>query len=186
MIPYRPNPALKDVFGGGVNPNGKPFLFTVTEPNSLNPLHNTVLALHCNPESVTETYTKSKSEVATYGGFIEWHWTDDLDNVSASGSSGAFFHNEYGLVGTSKRHETIAYERFRSLLDIFRMNGVVYDGAGKPMIRGRVVMIFDRGIFYGHFNSFDVDESVDNPFSFKLSWDFKVEKVINFFQKSTI
>jgi hypothetical protein len=73
------------------------------------------------------------------------------------------------------RRGTLAYERFQDFIELFHMNGMVFDSSGTPAIRGRVIMLYDRGIFSGHFTTFDVEESDDKPFSFSLSWEFKVE-----------
>ena len=64
------------------------------------------------------------------------------------------------------------------MLELFRNNGIVYDSNGKPALRGRVMMLYDRGIFTGHFTNFTVDEDDSHAFSFQLSWDFKVEKTL--------
>ena len=179
-LPNRPNRKLTEVNQASDSTLGKPFLFTVTEPNSLNPLYDVVLALNQNPGSVEEKYSKSKTTASTYGGFIEWHWPDDLDTISCTASTGAFINKDSGLTH-GKRKDSIAYERYLDLFELFKSNGMVYDGYGKPAIRGRVMMIFDRGVYYGHFSSFNVDESAEKPFTFELSWEFKVERSVILF-----
>jgi hypothetical protein len=182
-IPYNKNVALSDISTGFDQKRGRPFLFTVTEPNSTLPLYDVTLALHTPPSSVDERMTKTKTMSTTYGGYVEYHWPDDLDVISASSSTGAFIAPGFGLTaapadaaGSEARSKTIAYERFQDFLDLFHNNGMVYDSRGIPSIRGRVIMIYDRGIFFGHFSSFEVSEEDNKAFSFSLSWEFKIEK----------
>ena len=169
---------------------GKPYLFTVANlGNGFEPLFNLALALYVNPSEVEERMAKTKNVVMTYGGYIEFIWPDDLDTISASGSTGGFLSPKYGMtaapsetVGTygalTGRRGTLAYERFTDFLELFRNNGVIYDSDGIPAIRGRIIMLSDRGTFSGHFTTFTVEEEEMTPFMFKLSWEFKVEKTL--------
>jgi hypothetical protein len=193
-IPYNPNPK-KDEFGLWSQKRGRPFLFQINSPNG-HPLFNNLLALHTNPASITESMTKSKNVVMTYGGFVEFMWPDELDSVSANHSTGAFLGPD-GLVRGSDglsspdqsspdAKKTIAWERYQDLLDLFHNNGNVYDGSGKPVLRGQVLMTYDRGVFQGYFTTFTVSETDEMPFTMNLSWEFKIEKVIYKFPSSSI
>jgi hypothetical protein len=149
-------------------------------PGSNTQLYPYLLALHTNPNSVEEKMTKGKTVVPTYGGFVEFVWPDDFDSISCSHSTGAFINSNDsggGLTAT-RRKETIAWERQEDLLELFHNNGMVFDGSGRPAIRGRIMMIYDRGIFIGHFTSFSINEDDSHAFSFELSWEFKVEQVL--------
>jgi hypothetical protein len=151
------------------------------------PAFDYMLALHTNPESLSEKMTKSKNVAMTYGGFVEWLWPDELDIISASHTTGGFL-GPNGLVsgtdtldaalGDADRKNTIAWERKEDLIEVFRNNGLIYDGFGQPVLRGTVEMIYDRGIFRGYFTNFQETESADKPFSFQLDWEFKVEQTI--------
>lgn len=196
-IPYPPNPQSSDAvgynWGGG---GGKPFLFTISEPQHVfSPMFDVALALYVNPESLDEKLTKTKSVVQTYGGFVEFIWPDDLDSISATGSTGGFISPKFGYTAAPSdtegasgsldgRRGTLAYERFQDFLDLFHMNGMVFDSNGRPAIRGRVIMFYDRGIFSGHFTTFDVEEDASSPFRFNLTWEFKIENVISKFGAS--
>jgi hypothetical protein len=185
-IPHNPNPK-KDESGYYSQKRGRPFLFQINSPNG-QPLFQNLLALHTNPTSLTESMTKNKNVVMTYGGFVEFIWPDELDSISASHSAGAFLgpsglvNGSDGLTSPSSKSsdskKTIAWERFQDLLDLFQNNGTVYDGAGKPVLRGQVLMIYDRGIFQGYFSTFTVTESDELPFTVNIDWEFKVEKII--------
>lgn len=189
VLPYPPNPKITDASDYNWK-SGKPFLFIVTEPtSSFAPLYDVALALHVNPESLEERMTKSKTVSPTYGGFVEFVWPDDLDSVSASGSTGGFISPKLGYTAAQSgkegnsgtldgRQGTMAYERFQDFLELFHQNGMVFDSTGKPAIRGRVVMLYDRGAFSGHFSTFSVEEDESMPFRFNLTWEFKIEKTI--------
>jgi hypothetical protein len=186
LLPRVGNPSYSESSNYTIK-SARPVLFFITQPgNVLQPLYDVCLALHVNPETLSESYTKTKNVTPTYGGFIEYHWPDELDSFSANGSTGTFITPKYGLSGVSKgdgsttgRQETLAYERMQDLLDLFHNNGMIFDSNGKPAIRGRIAMILDRGVYYGHFGSFTVTEEANtSPFMFSLDWDFKVEQTI--------
>lgn len=184
QLPNTPNPSQAQAYGAGPTKRGRPMLFQVTDPMN-RPIWPFLLALHCNPGTLSEKSTKNKNVAMTVGGFVEWIWPDDLDTLSASGSTGAFFGPGVGLTSGSDgrgavkgRHGTMAWERKQDLLDLFRHNGVVYDGNGAPVIRGRVVCIFDRGIYTGFFTNFNEKEDDAHAWSFNLDWEFKVERLI--------
>jgi len=188
-IPTIPNPKRGDAEEYKAR-NGRPMLFSVTSPSNVTEvLYPVFLALHISPNSIKERMVKGKNVVMTYGGFVEFVWPDDLNALSCSSSTGAFLNPEGGLVGASDapttdgrfstgRRNSIAWERQEDFLELFRNNGCVFNGQGQPILRGRVVCLYDRGMFVGHFSSFEVQENGDNPFTFNLSWEFKVEQTI--------
>lgn len=177
-------------------------LFQVTDPVN-QPIWPFLLALHVNPSGFNEGFQKSKSVAMTYGGFVEFVWPDELDTISATASTGAFLGPYTGLasgsdgkgqgrfggrdqrVGAVGRQGTMAWERQEDLLDLFRNNGAVYNGAGQPVIRGRVMCIYDRGIYTGHFTTFSPKEDDEHAFNFELDWEFKVEHTVYLFPGSS-
>lgn len=194
QIPAIPNPRVEDGYNYEAR-RGRPMLFQVMKPDVLQPLYNTFLALHVSPRSIDEKMTKSKNVVMTYGGWVEFVWPDDLSSLSAEASTGAFFSPESGLTAgnermarggngsqtggkTPGRRGTMAWERKEDFLELFRMNGCIFNAVGQPVIRGRIMCVYDRGIFIGHFTTFEENEDDSHPFSFELSWEFKIESVI--------
>lgn len=196
-LPYPKNPNINDAADYTWN-GGRPFLFTISEPTGpFSPMYDLALALHTNPNSVEERFTKSKSVVQTDGGYCEFIWPDDLDSITGTGSTGGFINPKLGytsapgdMEGASGsfggRRGTMAYERYTDFLELFRMNGSIFDSAGRPIIRGRVIMLYDRGIFSGHFNSFDVEEDENTPFVFNLNWEFKIENSVYRFNPGSV
>lgn len=188
-LPITPNPDAAnfnlDSYSGR---RGRPFLFQVVAPGTNEPLYPVLLALHVNPEDLEEKMTKVKTVTPTYGGFVEFNWPDDLSTLSANYTTGAFLTPDSGLTsGTDKasnsgiasgRRNSMAWERKEDLLDLFHNNGMVFDGNGLPAIRGKIMLIYDRGIFFGYFTTFEEEETDDHAWSFNLTWEFKVEKTV--------
>jgi len=199
-MPNTPNPTA-DQANAYFTSRGRPILFQVTDPVN-QPIWPYLLAMHVNPRTFNESFQKSKNVVMTYGGFVEFVWPDELDIVSANASTGAFIGPYTGLtsgsdgagqgafggkdsrIGAVGRHGTMAWERQEDLLDLFRNNGSIYNGAGQPVIRGRVMCIYDRGIYTGHFTTFSPREDDEHAFSFEIDWEFKVEHTIYLFPGS--
>jgi len=189
-IPHTENPSAVD-YDQFAPKRGRPMLFQVCDPVFQRPLYPVLLALHVNPQTFSEKMQKTKNVVMTYGGFIEYIWPDELDSLSADMTSGAFISPRTGLTAGSVedsvhqgRQGTIAWERQEDLLELFRQNGCVFNGMGQPILRGRILCIYDRGIFAGHFTSFNVSETDDKAFTFQLQWEFKVEQTIYKYPKN--
>lgn len=201
-LPYTPNPAIEEGYAPArTGRRGRPMLFQVTDPIN-RPIWGYLLALHVNPNSFSEKFMKSKNVVMTYGGFVEFIWPDELDSISASQSTGAFLGPFQGLTSGSEgassdekdrlytkaaehgRHGTMAWERNQDLIDLFRHNGNIFNGRGQPAVRGRVMCIYDRGVYIGHFATLAEKETDEKPFSFEVDWEFKVEETLYHFPVS--
>jgi len=159
--------------------NGKPIpmAFQVTSPVTGKCLLPHALVMHVNPSSFSEQHNKRIERIQTRGGWVEQHWGDELSEISASGSTGAFMNMQSGLASVS-RQKTIAWDRYRDLYDLYRNNGAVYDPFGNIVLQGHILLMYDRGSYLGTFTSFEVEETADAPFSFNISWNFKVEKLL--------
>lgn len=188
-LPQVPNPSSSDANPEAYSPKrGRPFLFQVVAPGTNQPLYSYLLALHVNPEQLEERMAASKTVVPTRGGWIEYRWPNELTALTGGNTTGAFYSPSSGLSAGSDasqvggkargRQGTIAWERQEDLLDLFHNNGMVFDGNGEPAIRGRIMLIYDRGIYLGYFTTFDVTEDEDHAWSFSLNWEFMVEKTL--------
>ncbi len=135
------------------------------------------LVLHVNPSSLSENFSKKLETLDTMGGWVEQHWFDDLTEMSADGSTGGFL-NLYTGMASVMRKETIAWNKYRDLVDLFKNNGSVYDPYGKIVLQGRIMLLYDRGTYLGHFTNFDVEETSESPYAFKISWGFKAEETL--------
>jgi len=155
-----------------------PLAFQVTSPLDVTRvLLPHALVMHVNPKTFSETMTKKVERIQTRGGFVEQHWGDDLGEISADASTGGFVNLRTGLTSVLRK-ETIAWDRYRDLVDLFKHNGSVYDPYGAVVLQGKVMVIYDRGTYLGHFSTFSTEETDDAPFIFSISWAFKVETVI--------
>src|SRR5512135_783651 len=188
-LPQVPNPSASDADPEAYSPKrGRPFLFQVVAPGTNQPLYSYLLALHVNPEQLEERMAASKTVVPTRGGWIEYRWPNELTSLSGGNTTGAFYSPSSGLSAGSDasqvggkargRQGTIAWERQEDLLELFHNNGMVFDGNGAPAIRGRIMLIYDRGIYLGFFKTFEVTEDEDHAWSFNLNWEFTVEKTL--------
>lgn len=133
------------------------------------------LVMHINPQNYSENHTKKVERIQTRGGFVEQHWGDELTDISADGSTGAFMNIYTGLTSVL-RQRTIAWDRYRDLHDLYRNNGSLFDPFGNIVLQGKIMLMFDRGTYLGHFENFETEETDDQPFAFKISWSFKVEE----------
>jgi len=155
-----------------------PVAFQITSPlNVLEALLPHALVMHVNPANFNETFTKKVNRIQTRGGFVEQHWGDELSEIQADGSTGAFVNL---TTGTSSllRQQTIAWDRYRDLHDLYRNNGDVYDPYGNIVLRGNVMLMYDKAFYIGYFSTFESEETDGSPFTFSLNWTFKVETIV--------
>jgi hypothetical protein len=155
-----------------------PVAFQVTSPfDNRRVLMPHALVMHVNPQNFNINYNKRVERIQTRGGFVEQHWGDELSDISGDGSTGAFM-NLYTGLSSVLRQKTIAWDRYRDLHDLYHNNGSLYDPYGNIVLQGNIMLMFDRGTYIGYFRTFQVEETDDQPFAFRLSWDFKVEEEI--------
>lgn len=167
----------------------RPVIFDVLAPDRETSLLDILdrdirLVLHVNPSSMQFSYTKQTERVQTRGGFVEFHWGDQLENITFEAATGGFMRLYSGLSnitgsgsGAQGRRETIAYNKYIDLLALFHHNGAIYDAAGNIVVQGYIKMIFDGGSHIGWFDSnFSVTESATTPFMFALSGSFIIDK----------
>lgn len=155
-----------------------PMAFQITSPfdrRSLLLPH--ALVLHVNPSSFEESYTHKIERIQTRGGFVEQHWGSELTEISASATTGAFMNIYTGLTSVL-RQRTIAWDKYRDLYELYLNNGSVYDPNGSIVLQGSILLMYDRGSYLGTFRSFEMEETDDSPFAFKLNWTFKVETTL--------
>jgi hypothetical protein len=158
--------------------NYLPLAFQVVSPfNETKALMPHALLAHVNPQNFAETHSKKVERIQTRGGFVEQHWGDDLSEISVDQSTGAFI-NLYTGLSSLLRQRTIAWDRYRDLYELFHNNGSVYDPQGNIVLQGWIMLMYDRGTYLGSFRTFSVEETDESPFTFKMSWTFKVERTV--------
>jgi len=140
------------------------------------------LVLEVPPESIDYTYRKKIQTVQTLAGWVEYHWGDELDIISARGSTGGFINLEAGMSEGIDRRVTFSYILYERLLSLYKNNGAIYsDANGRVSAFSGLRLINDFGIFTGYFNSFNVTESAERPYRFQIDWSFTVEKTLHLF-----
>ncbi len=165
--------------GADTKKGGVPLAWQVVSPyDCTKALLPHALISHINPSSLSETFSKKREVIQTRGGFVEQHWGDDLTDISAEQSTGAFVNIATGLAAVTHQ-KTIAWDRYQDLVDLYRNNGAIYHPlSGEVLLQGWVLLMYDRGMYLGTFRNFSVTMTDTSPFAFNLSWSFKVEHTI--------
>ena len=133
------------------------------------------LYLQINPQRMAKEYRKKITRFQTFASHVEQYWGDELDSISVSNTTGAFYTPERGLSHID-RHKSEAYENFKQILDIYRANGNTYDNKGQVVNKGSVIISFNPDNFWGYFESFTWKEDATSPFRFTFDFVFKVQK----------
>jgi hypothetical protein len=134
-----------------------------------------VIQFHINPTSINFQYKKIITRQRTRGGWIEEHWGDELDVVNIEASTGSFLSLETGL-NVTRRHETLSMINFQEILAIYKNNACVYDNLGNIVNQGDVFIEYDTYKLFGQFQSFNWDETIDNPFRYVFNFAFEVKR----------
>lgn len=141
------------------------------------------LVMLINPKTFERNSSKIITQQKTRGGWVEYHWGDELDTLTASGATASFVLPYAGLAsGSSKpyvnRTITMGYLNFLSLLEIYRSNGLIWDEKGIPVSAGTIRLFYDNTYYSGYFESFSFQESDRIPYRFNIDFVFKVQKTL--------
>ena len=135
------------------------------------------LTMKINPENLNTQFSQLLNRKRTWGGFIEEHWGEQLDSLSASGISSQFY-SELGLTNESRR-DTDSFKEFEKFINVYRNNGTLYDQkTGAILVQGYVVMNYDNAIYKGYFESFSLNEIAEKQYQLQYDFSFKVTKEI--------
>jgi len=169
------------------------------------------LKLNMSPASLVINGSKIISRTQTLTRWVEEHWGDEMDMVNFNGSTFAFirFPREGEKIGgglcVESRGMTEPYKELRHLVNIYKMNGAIYQqeplsgieekpreffnyaNPREPHIirrHPRVGFIKQRlyirircdfAEFVGFFESFDVTEDASSPYALNYNVSFKSE-----------
>jgi len=136
-----------------------------------------------NPRTFEKSSAKIVTTTKTRSGWVEYHWGDELDTLSASAATASFMLPYAGLAsGSSKpfinRTSTIGYMNFLSIIEIYRSNGLLWDENGVPVRAGSLRVLYDSGYHSGYFEDFIFREVEDTPYRFDVSFTFKVQNTM--------
>jgi hypothetical protein len=193
MANRAPIPVFKSAFRSPddeFDPNlgTRPVVFDILAPDletSILP-EGVKMVLHVNPSQISFSYSKQIERIQTKGGWVEQHWGDGARTVSFQMVTGGFKRLYTGLSNVTgggvdtggTRRETIAYDKYLDMMALFHNNGSVYDQNGQIAFQGIIKITFDGGIYFGWFNTFNVEESAEKPFMFDLSSEFTISHEI--------
>ncbi len=133
------------------------------------------LYFQINPQNFEIAYAKKIHRYQTFDAYVEEYWGEELDTITCSNSTGGFISEELGL-DTLNRARTKPFFKFQDILDVYRNNGNIYNSQGVVIKKGKVVVFFDPGTYFGYFENFNYTESAENPFRFTFNFTFKVQK----------
>jgi len=146
------------------------------------------LRLLVNPLSFSVKGTKitQDGQWGRSGPIIE-HWGEDQDSISASGKVAGFFAlDATGAQGPgltrNARNFSSGWRNLMSLYLFYKNNGGVYlqdhltvGGAKRNLtLVGSIYIYYDNILYIGAFESFNLNETADAPFTAEYSFEFKV------------
>jgi hypothetical protein len=143
-----------------------------------------------NKFSVKSTKIVQDGNWGRDGPIIEF-WGDDQDKISGSGKVAGFYAvDRFPRAGggggpgltRSARNFSQAWQNFQALWLLYRNNGGVYlseslDQTNRDFLLstvGTVYIYYDNILYFGSFDSFNLTESDDKPFSAEYSFEFTV------------
>ena len=170
---------IPSAFSRSENKGVYPLLFQVISPDGVTPLIPKAMFLHVNPRNIAFSYTKQIERMQTRGGWVEQHWGDTLATVSLNMSSGGFVNVDAGYT-TVLRRQTVAYDIFENVVNLFHSNGSVYDDQGRVIFKGFIRLTYSGGVYDGHFTSLTITEGAEAPFMFTADLSFTVERESQF------
>lgn len=152
------------------------------------------LRMLVNPASFKTNSEKIISDAGwTRNGPVIEHWGESQDKIEASGRVAGFFaidannpraDNEGGAPGLTRvaRNFSAAYHNFLSLWLLYRNNAnLLLDGAAtdggkwnRISMVGSIYIYYDDIMYIGSFDSFNVTESDDKPYTLEYDFSFTV------------
>lgn len=156
------------------------------------------LRMLINPASFKVAEEKVISE-GNWGrnGMVVEHWGEAQPKISASGKVAGFFAMDaagttLGSPGNSPgltrmaRNFSAGYQNFLSLYLLYRNNGAAWlndfadPAVSKPnnlTVVGSIYIYYDNTLYIGSFDSFNVSEAEDKPFSLEYDFEFTVRSI---------
>jgi hypothetical protein len=138
------------------------------------------LTMLINPQNLDISYMPLITETRTLGGFIQEFWGDQLTSISAAGRTAMFYSDTGITVAEAKASE--AYHNFIRLVNIYKNNGKVYTASATNVNRisavGVVILTYAERQYEGFFDSFEIKELPDRPFTLDYDFTFKVLRML--------
>jgi len=148
------------------------------------------------PKNMTTRWQKSIVTEETLGGFVEYHWGENVPIINASGTTMGFMSYDKGdfvflpgndrdfspfarafLLNPDQRRVSLAYENFQDILRFYSNNGVtIHRGgplSGLVQEAKDIVMDFDNSKYIGRFETLTFEENANNPHMFTYNFVFR-------------
>ena len=161
-----------------------------------------VLYLLINPTGFSVSHTKIVSD-GNWGrngaGVGIEHWGEGQPVIAAQGRIAGFYNTKQvtttgktqpqGGLSRATRQFSLSYQNFLSLFLLYRNNGYIWiedvvdarSGAtSKPnnlALVGSIALFYDKVIYFGSFNSFEITEEGESPFTLSYSFEFTVRQI---------
>ena len=155
------------------------------------------LKMLVNPNSFKISSEKLVAEGGwSRNGPIVEHWGDQLDKIEASGKLAAFLavdannpdvDADYSSPGLTRvaRNYTKSFQNFLSLYLLYKNNGYLFtSGLDQPgpsntffsrlSLIGSIYIYYDSALYIGSFDSFNITETDDKPYSLEYNYQFTV------------
>ncbi len=149
------------------------------------------LLMLINPRSVNRSYERTVDS-GTKGrqGPIVNMWTERPGVFSSRGVTAAHYAlngSGQGGLTQSNRIYSLSYLNLLSLVRLYRNNAVIFSGndaadsgsLGVPIGTMSLYIYYDEKMYIGSFDSFSVEDTVDNPYNFPYTFDFTVRYEID-------
>lgn len=179
-------PTFQGAFSSPTDTAGgkRPVIFDILGPDYATSIlpEDMRMVLHVNPQTMQLKYVRQVERIQTWGGWVEEHWGDAVNEISFDMASGGFMRLFSGLSNISNpayggsRRQTIAYDKYLDMLALFYNNGAVYDSNGTIVLQGIIKITYDGGVYLGWFNDMPVTESADKPYQFTFTTTFTVHR----------
>ncbi len=85
--------------------------------------------------------------------------------------------NEIGLTVTNRR-QSVSYRQFKRMVDLIRANGCFFDTFGMLSKRYYIMLSYGSTAYKGYFESLDITEDANNPYTFAFTSTFKIEETL--------
>jgi len=139
------------------------------------------LFLIVDPGSMSLDYRKMTNTSLMRGGWLEEHWGEELDVLSAEGGTGGWFGPDDSIQIGPARRDTASYRNFKSLLALYKFNAGIRArviSRGRILQFGKIELFFDNGVYEGYFENFNYNEAADRPLTLEYSFSFKVTRTV--------
>jgi hypothetical protein len=164
----------------------RPVIFDILGPDyKTSLLRNYKLVLYVNPTSMSISCSKIIDKQQTLGGFVEAHFGEGAETISFDMATGGFVRVYHGVTGITGgggtpgyRRQTLAYDSYLDMLELYKNNGAIVDDKGEVILSGIIQIYFDGFYYLGTFNSFSATDSSEKAFQLQLNAEFTVHSEI--------